>query len=224
VDSFGPHHRPPQIVGECADVRDVNPATAAGPTLYIPLRQIAVVWRPSLLVRTRTDPASLADPVRAAIRAVDAQATVTQVESLPTSIASSTRDRTFQTTALAALAGLGLLVGLIGISGVVAFAMADRAREFGVRTALGARPVDLARLVLRESALAIAGGLAVGALVALDLTRFLRSVLFELSATDPTTFLGVVVLLAGASSLTYLLPVRRVARASAARVLDADSQ
>jgi putative ABC transport system permease protein len=107
---------------------------------------------------------------------------------------------------------------------VVAFAMADRAQEFGVRTALGARPVDLARLVLRESTLAIAGGLAVGALVALDLTRFLRSVLFELSATDPTTFLGVVVLLAGASSLTYFLPVRRVARSSAARVLDADSQ
>jgi hypothetical protein len=222
VDPLGPHHAPPQIVGECADVRDVNPATSPGPTLYVPLGQMPVIWRPSLLLRTQADPASLSDPVRAAIHAVDARATVADVEPLPTTIARSTRDRTFQTTALAALGGLALLVGLVGISGVVAFAMADRAREFGLRTALGARPVDLVRLVARESAIAIAGGLAAGALVALDLTRFLKSVLFELSATDPATFLGVVLLLGGVSGLAYFLPVRHVARSSSARVLDAE--
>jgi len=222
VDRLGPHHAPPQIVGECADVRDVDPATSPGPTLYVPLSQMPVVWRPSLFVRTRADPASLADPVRAAVRAVDAQATVAAVESLPATIRMRTGDRTFQTTALAALGGVALLVGLVGISGVVAFAMANRAREFGLRTALGARPVDLVRLVARESAIAIAGGLTAGALVAVGLTRFLKSVLFELSATDPATFLGVVVVLAGVGGLAYFLPVRRVARSSSARVLDAE--
>ncbi len=110
------------------------------------------------------------------------------------------------------LGALGLLLSAIGIGSVVSYSVARRTREMGLRIALGARPVDVQRLVVRESMIPVAAGLAVGVGAALMLSRLVESLLFNVQPRDGVTYLGVCALLASVAVFAAILPARRAAR------------
>ncbi|HYX20754.1 MAG TPA: FtsX-like permease family protein, partial [Thermoanaerobaculia bacterium] len=107
----------------------------------------------------------------------------------------------------------------LGLYGVVAHGVAQRRREFGIRTALGARPDDIVRLVLVRGAGTVASGLAAGVLLAIGLTRLLRSVLYDVRPGDPLALAGAAVLLAAVAVAAHWIPARRAARTDALEAL-----
>jgi len=113
---------------------------------------------------------------------------------------------------LGAFAGLALVLAAIGIFGVLSYAMAQRTRELGIRLALGAQRGDVLRLVARETAPMVASGVVVGLLAALGLTRFVRTMLYEIQPNDPATFAAVGITLAGVAVVAALVPARRASR------------
>jgi len=113
---------------------------------------------------------------------------------------------------LGAFAGLALLLAAIGIFGVLAYAMAQRTRELGIRLALGAQRNDVLWLVARETAPMVLAGVIVGLVAALGLTRFARTMLYEIQPNDPTTFAGVAITLTVVAVVAALVPARRASR------------
>jgi putative ABC transport system permease protein len=113
---------------------------------------------------------------------------------------------------LGLFAGLALLLASVGIYGVVAYSVAQRTREIGVRMALGAQPADVLRMVLGQGARLAAFGLAGGVIASLLVTRFLASMLFGVSATDPATFIAIALLLTAVTLLASYIPARRATR------------
>jgi ABC-type antimicrobial peptide transport system permease subunit len=134
----------------------------------------------------------------------------------------STARESFLTVLLLVAAASSLFLGLVGIYGVVAYAVQRREQEIGIRVALGATAGQVTGLVLREWFRILAAGLAVGALTSLVSTRALRSMLFEVSPTDPLTLAGVAVLLAAVALVASLVPARRATRVDPMIVLRAD--
>jgi len=120
--------------------------------------------------------------------------------------------RRFSLQLLAAFAGVGLLMAAVGIYGVVAYTVAQRTRETGVRIALGAGVADIVSLVLREGVSRTAVGIALGAAGALAAGRWLRSLLYGVTATDPAVYAGVVAVLVAVTLAACLLPAWRAAR------------
>jgi ABC-type antimicrobial peptide transport system permease subunit len=110
------------------------------------------------------------------------------------------------------LSALGLFLAAIGLYALVAWVVSRRAREIGVRMALGARAVDVLKLVVRQSMKLVAIGAAIGLAGALALTRLMRGLLYGVSATDPMTFVGALALLAGVGLAATLVPARRATR------------
>jgi ABC-type antimicrobial peptide transport system permease subunit len=121
-------------------------------------------------------------------------------------------DLTFTSAVLSVAAALALLLGAIGLYGVISYAVSERRSEIGVRVALGASPAAVSRLVLREGISLAVLGAALGLAGAILLTRFLRAVLFEVSARDPLTFAGVAFILLAVTLIAAWLPARRAAR------------
>jgi ABC-type antimicrobial peptide transport system permease subunit len=156
------------------------------------------VNRPSpdfLLVRTAADPATLAGAVREAIRSADREQPAARIRTMREYIDLETRDRAHQLRILAVFAGLALFLAALGIYGVLAYSVASRRREIGIRRALGGRSANVTGLILREGlALAIAG-LAIGSALALAAARAMRTLLYGVRPADP------VVLAAGAAVL-----------------------
>ena len=113
---------------------------------------------------------------------------------------------------LGVFAAMAVLLAAIGIYGVMSYSVTQRSREIGIRLALGAARADVTGLVLRQGVLMVGVGLAIGIGGALLVTRFLQSLLFSVSATDPTVFGSIVVLLTGTALLATYLPARRAAR------------
>ena len=149
----------------------------------------------TFVARTRSDPTSLARATTDAIHRIDPDQSVTEVQPLTRSLSESVARRRFTTLLLGLFGGLALLLASVGIYGVVSYGVAQRTREIGIRTALGAGPREVLRLVF-DQALRLAGvGLIVGAAGAFALTRFLSSLLFQTPALDPPTFGGVGVLI-----------------------------
>jgi putative ABC transport system permease protein len=118
----------------------------------------------------------------------------------------------FQSVLLASFAGLALLLAAIGIFGVMSYSVAQRSHEIGIRVALGAQRYQVLRLVVGQGLLLALIGIAAGLAGALALTRYLRSLLFEVSPTDPWTFVGVPVILCAVAVAASYFPARRAAR------------
>ena len=199
-----------EVVGVVDDVRYHGLHDPPRPALYLADRQYT--WpRAVFLIRSAGDPLALAPAVRREIRAVDADLPV-QLNTLSRLAAdAASRDR-YGATLLSVFAGLALVLAAMGIHAVVAFSVARRTRELGVRQALGASPVGLVRMVVRQGAGVIGTGIAVGLAAALALTRVLRSLLYEVEPTDPLTLATITVFLAAVALLAAYLPARRAAR------------
>jgi ABC-type antimicrobial peptide transport system permease subunit len=200
------------VVGVVGDVRSSDLARPAGPQHFIPYRQ-----RPErakfgvFLLRTSLPPASLGQVARLALRSVDPNV-LTSAEPLTSVRDRSVGDRRFTVVLLGGFAVLGLVLAAMGIYGVLAYAVARRTREIGVRMALGAPRQRVVRMVLGDSLTPVLAGAGVGVVGALAVTRLMRALLYGVTATDPLTYAIVVAVLVGVAVLASLIPASRAAR------------
>jgi ABC-type antimicrobial peptide transport system permease subunit len=146
------------------------------------------------------------------VRALDANQPFADPKPLDAYLGQSVVQRRFSLTLLSIFSSLALVLAALGIYGVLAYSVAQRTREIGVRMALGARDGIVARMVVREGLGMVGLGLAIGVAGALAVTRVMASLLFDLSPTDPLTFVGVTVVLGAVAVLASYLPARRAAR------------
>jgi predicted permease len=196
------------VVGVIADVRDLALDQDPGNAVWLPLDQEPAIAG-SLLLRSRREPAQLTAAVRAIVRDIDPRQPVGRVQTLATARAASLAAPRLTTLLLSAFAALALAVTVIGLGGVVAFGVARRTREIGIRMALGAGRGAILAAVLREGLAAVGIGVVVGAAGAQLLARLLARLLFGVPPTDPITYGVVALLLVAVAALACLLPARR---------------
>ncbi|MBV9772848.1 MAG: ABC transporter permease [Gemmatimonadetes bacterium] len=203
--------QPSEIVGVAADVRHRALGTEAPPTVYVPFEQSALPFA-TLVVRTAADPEAFAGAARRAVLAADPHQPVSRVRSMSQVLAGSVAEQRFNLLLLGAFAAAAMTLAAIGLYGVMAYSVAQRSREIGIRMALGAAPRDAVRLVVGEGIrLALAGGV-LGLVAAAAATRLLASLLYRVTPGDPWTFAAVVALLGGTALLASYLPARRATR------------
>ena len=166
----------------------------------------------SLAVRTNGDPLNVSSMVTDAIHEVDAEVPLLNIRTMDESVSASLSSQRFTMLLLAAFAGTALLLAAAGIYGVMAYTVTRRTREIGVRMALGAAASDVLRLVIGQGMWTTVIGVAIGITASLALARMMRSLLFGVSATDPLTLAGVVLLLVGVSLLACWIPARRATK------------
>ncbi|HUL72480.1 MAG TPA: ABC transporter permease [Vicinamibacterales bacterium] len=166
----------------------------------------------SLAVRTTGDATTAVATVRQAIRETDPRVPVFGVQPLSDAIGLALEEPRINLALFASFAGLALILSVIGVYGVLSYAVSQRTREIGVRVALGAERSQIARLVMRQAARVVSAGLLVGLVGAIALSTLLRSLLFEISPTDPWTFAAVAALLAITAGVATALPARRAMR------------
>jgi putative ABC transport system permease protein len=211
------------VVGIVADTKEdqIN-FRIRRPAWYLPYAQVDTTAPVNLLVRTSGDPSALAGAVREVVRSLDPAQPIANVRPLSSQVGTVTvRDR-FNAVLVAALAGVGILLATCGLYGVVAYSVHQRRSELGLRSALGAAPAALMRLVMGHGVWLIAGGLATGLVAARVLTWTLAAMLYEVRPGDPLTYAAVAVLLAAVSLFACYLPARKAARVDPTIALRAD--
>ena len=196
------------IVGVMADVREFGPEDPVPPTAYFPALQY-VIRSPTYLVRTSTDPAQFGGQVRAAVAAAAPNLPVYDVRTLEAHVAEEQIQTTIMPRLLTTFGAMALLLSLIGVYGVMAYNVAQRERELGIRQVLGARVRDISWLVLGNGLRIAALGAGIGLLIALGVTRTLSTFLLGVSAFDPFVFTGVTVALVAAALAASTVPARR---------------
>jgi len=198
------------IIGVAGDVRNAGLDVEPGYATYEPHAQRP--WRTmNVLLRTAGDPHAVVDGVRREIRELGGGLPVYDIATMPERIARSLLPRRLQALLLGIFAGVAVVLAAVGLYGVVSYTVGLRAREFGVRLAVGASPADLARLVLREGLLTVGAGALVGLGAALLLTRLLTGLLYEVNPADPIVLAAVVVGLGLVGTVASFVPVRRAA-------------
>ena len=200
-----------EVVGEAANVKAFGLERPALPTLYRPLEQHP--WGLlAFAMRTSGDPAALLHAAQQAVWEADKDQPIFRALPLSTLAVQSVALRRVSTVLLGGFAMLALVLAAIGIYGVMAYSVAQRIHEIGTRMALGAQPGDVLRLILGQGVRLTIAGVAVGMAAALVLTRFMASILFRVSASDPMTFGAVVILLTFIALAACYLPARRAMR------------
>ncbi|HKJ92871.1 MAG TPA: FtsX-like permease family protein, partial [Longimicrobiales bacterium] len=219
-----------QIVGVVGDVRDDGVDQPAPPIVYWPMAMVGY-WDASLRVQRRLTytvralPAARSDllvRVQAAVWSVDPDLPLAQVRTMGEVVHRSLGRTAFTLIMLAIAAVVALLLGTIGIYGVISYTVSQRAREIGVRMALGAGQHAVSRMVIGEGLSLVGVGLAIGLGAAAGLTRFMRSLLHGIAPLDPATYLAVALLLTMVAAAASWLPARRAARLDPAQTLKAD--
>ena len=203
------------VVGVVDDVKQMNMAEKPWDDVYQPFAQIGILgWlnHVAFVVRTPSNPESLATAMRAVVRDVDRNQPVQTLATMQTLIDASTAEPQFQTRLLGGFSMLALLLAAVGTYGVLAYSVAQRTHEIGIRMALGAEARDVLRLVLRRTLTLAGAGVAIGAAAALAVTRVLQKFLFEVKPSDPTTFLAVAVLLTSVALAAGWIPAWRATR------------
>jgi len=200
-----------EIVGVVAGVRysglDVDPM----PTYYEPYQQVP--WSGTyLVVRSASEPRSLARAVRKAVASLDPNLAVAEARTMEELMAGSVARTRFMTLVLALFGGVAVLLAAVGIYGVISYRVALRTNEIGIRMALGARPRDVVRAVLGQGMTLVGIGILVGLGGAVSLSHVLQGLLFGVSPNDPIMLSGAALLLAAVALLACWLPARRAAR------------
>ena len=202
------------IAGVVEDTRNAGMDKPAGPELYFQVRQVNQFLGANVnfVVRTANDSAPLESSIRNAVREMDPSLPVYNLWSMNEVVSKSMVQPRFLALLLATFSGIALFLAAIGIYGVMAYSVAQRTQEIGVRMALGARPLHVLRLVLGQSLGMLLIGIVIGLAGAFALTRLMRTLLFEVTATDPLTYISVIGLLAVVALLACYIPARRAAK------------
>jgi predicted permease len=201
-----------QVVGVCADTRYSSLRGNPPPQFFMPYVQQTEVGGLTYVIRTHVRPAAIMPALRQALAQIDRDLPMTDVRTQQEQI-----DDTMSTErALAALAGgfglLALALACVGIYGIMAYSVANRRNEIGIRMALGARPAQVRGMILRESTWLTVVGIVVGVGAALLLTRLVKSMLYGIQAYDPLTVAGGVLILLAVALAASWIPARRAAR------------
>ncbi len=202
---------PDEIIGVVGDVHLSDLTSTPDPLAYWPYAEIRY---PSMtvVVRATMPPLSLVGPIRQILAQMDKDQPMAKIATMDQLIGDSVARSRFTTLLLSCFAALALVLACIGIYGVMAYSVAQRTREIGIRLALGAHRASVLRLVLRQGARLAALGIALGVVAGLALTRLMTTLLFGVSAADPMTFSGVAALLAFVALLACYVPARRAAK------------
>jgi putative ABC transport system permease protein len=213
------------VIGVVGDVHSRGPTVDVAPEFYLPIAQVppeAWDWiqrSMTLVARTNGDPVSLTGALRAAVRAVDPGLPLFSVASMPEQLRDSTAETRFYTMLLAALGLVGVLLAAVGIYGIIAYFVAQRMQEIGIRIALGATSRDVVMLAALHGMRPVLIGVLLGVVAAWGATRLLQSVLHGVTSTDPATFIAVVVVLVAVALVASLIPARRATRVDPTRAL-----
>jgi putative ABC transport system permease protein len=211
------------VVGVVADVKeDRFNFRIDRAAWYLPYAQQAGTAAVNLLVRTSGDPAAMAPAVRGALRSIDPQQPVSGVMTMTAQLSDLLQTEHSSAVLMTALSVLALLLAASGLYGVVAYTTAQRTGEMGLRMALGARAADVLRLVLRDGAVLVAVGLAIGGTAARALGGALAEALFDVTPGDPATFAVVAALVAAVSLAACYIPARRATLVDPLSALKAD--
>jgi predicted permease len=199
------------IVGVVGDIKSDGFDAPSVPHIYVPMGQFAPV-NAVVFLRSRGDTGSLGEAVRREVEKVDPNIPVHSISSMDEIITRSLADRRFALELLGIFAAVALMLAAIGIYGVMAYSFSQRTHEIGIRIALGAQRVDIFRMAVGEGMQLVAIGLTVGLAGAVTLTRFVRTMLFDVSASDPITFGAISALLAAVAFVACYVPARRATR------------
>jgi putative ABC transport system permease protein len=206
-----------EVVGVVGDVRQ-QPDAEAKAEMFVPYAQYPDAFlrrlfgNVTLVVRADGDPARLGPSIREIVRETDPDQPVANIRTLSDVISASVAQPRFRTLLLGFFAAIALTLAAIGIYGLLAHGVAQRANEFGVRMALGASPADVLRLVLRQGATLAFAGVGIGLVAAIAAVRALNAVLFEISPWDPLAWIVSAGTLLAVSLLASWIPARRALR------------
>jgi putative ABC transport system permease protein len=207
---LGRRPTPVEVVGVVGDVKNISLGADTQAAVYVPFAQLT--WPTmNLLIRTKLEPHSLITAVRQQIGAVDRDQPVTAVQTMDEVLSASMAQQRFAMFLLGFFSVSSLVLAVVGIYAAIAYSVAERTQEMGVRIALGAQKIDILRLVVRHGLAVAGGGVAIGLLGALALTRVMTSLLFKVSITDPLTFIGCAGMFLTVAFLASYLPARRAA-------------
>ena len=200
-----------EIVGVVGDVRNRNLSSELRPGYFLPMAQIPFNQM-TVIVRTTNDPRSLITAVQNEVHSMDSEVPVFNVKTMDEHIAVTVAAPRFNTTLLAIFAVVALILTIVGLYGVMSYAVAQRTNEIGIRMALGARFTDVLTLVFKQGMILVLIGEAIGLAGAFALTRLIRGLLFGVTPTDLSTFVAVAAILAAVALLATFIPARRAAR------------
>lgn len=199
------------IIGVAGDVKHAGLAAEPGPQIYSSYYEDPVPTM-SLIVRTRANPTSVASSVRNEIQKADSEIPVFGVTTMEQLASESIAPNRITMLLLGFFATVALVLAAVGIYGIMAYSVTQRTFEVGVRMALGARPLDIIKMILKQGMILTVIGLGIGLLAALAVTRVLSSVLFQVSATDLVTFVTAPLVLMAVALLACLVPALRATK------------
>jgi putative ABC transport system permease protein len=196
------------IVGVAGDIKSDGFEAPSVPHIYVALGQFAPV-NAVVFLRSRGDTEHLGEAVRQEVEKLDPNVPVHSISSMDQIISRSVADRRFALELLGVFAAVALLLAAIGIYGVMSYSFSQRTHELGIRIALGAQRLDILRMALGEGMRVVVIGLASGLVGAAIMTRFFRSMLFDVAPADPLTFVSVSAILAGVALFACYIPAKR---------------
>ena len=200
-----------EIVGEISNGRTDDLTQKPAPEIYLPLWQ-ATAFSKHLVVRTAADPRTMVAAIERELRAVDPSASIENIRTLEQIRDESLSSRTFAMNLLTGFSAVGSLLTLVGIYGVLSLSVASRRKELAIRSAMGAQQTDIRKLIFGEGFRLIASGVIAGIVLAILLSRVLKSFLFEVQPNDPATLIAVAALCVAVGLLACWAPVRRAAK------------
>ena len=222
-----PNDIPFEIVGVAGDVRHNGLGSEAPTQIFTPFAQLAdawpnMLWTAAVVVRTDLGEEAAARALREAVWRIDAELPLANVSTMHDVLRNAVARPRFLALLLSLFSALALLLACVGVYGVVAYGVAQRTREMGIRVALGAQPREILTLVMREGVAPAGIGIALGIVGALFATRLAESLLFGVTPSDPATYVAVAAALTLAALLASWVPARRATRVDALESLRAD--
>src|SRR5271165_2190384 len=218
---IGLRTEPTEVAGVVGDVKNVGLAVAVQPEIYVPVAQLPSGFL-NVSIRAKGDPHQLTQAVRQAIARIDKDQPVTGVQTMEELEGTLNAQPRLTMLLLSAFAGTAFLLAVMGIYGVISHSVAQRTTELGIRLALGAKTGDILRLVMSHGLALASAGIALGLAGALALTRVMSSLLYQVNASDPRTYLACAVLFTVVALLASYIPARRATNLDPVEALRAD--
>jgi predicted permease len=203
---------PRQIIGVVKDVKQSEWTAEPRPEMYLPHLQATAPQYMTLLVRADSDPMKMAAAVQGEVWAIDKSLPVSEIRSMEEVIAASIAPQRFNMLLLALFASIALILAAVGIYGVMSYSVTQRTHEIGIRMALGARASDVVKMIVGQAMALVAIGIGAGLVGAFLLTRLMASLLYDVSVTDPATYITISVALAGVALGACFIPARRATK------------